>query len=110
MKAWHGTKLFQPDWSAWSRSIACTAELPTDESIHVILNAYWEPLEFELPECVRGWRLWTDTSLDTPNDIVLWEAAPLIVGTRYVANPRSVVVLHTNNRGGKRLAQQKLTA
>lgn len=108
MKAWHGTKLFQPDWSGSSHSIACTAQLPTDEFIHVILNAYWEPLEFELPECVRCWRRWIDTSLDTPNDIVLWEAAPLTAESRYVANPRSVVVLHTNNRGGKRLAQQKI--
>src|SRR3954452_24025248 len=72
MKAWHGTKLFQPDWSGWSHSVACPAELPTDEFIRVILNAFWQPLEFELPECIRPCRRWIDTSVDTPNDIVMW--------------------------------------
>jgi isoamylase len=110
MKAWHGTKLFQPDWSGWSHSVACPAELPTDEFIRVILNAFWQPLEFELPECIRPWRRWIDTSVGTPNDIVLWDAGPLIMETKYVANSRSVVVLHTNNCGGKRLAQQELAA
>jgi isoamylase len=95
MKDWHGTKLFEPDWSTSSHSIACTAELPSRECIHVILNAYWQPLEFELPKCVRGWHRWIDTSLLTPDDIVPWRAAPLMAGPTYVANPRSTVVLHT---------------
>jgi glycogen operon protein len=95
-KAWHGTKLFQPDWSHSSHSIAFTAELPHAEGfLHVILNGYWEPLEFELPESVRFWRRWIDTSLDAPNDIVLWEAAPPIPGTKYVAKSRSAVVFYT---------------
>ena len=95
-KAWHGTKLFQPDWSDWSHSIAITAELKsTQEVIHAILNAYWEPLDFELPKSTRPWRRWIDTSLGKPNDIVLWEAAPPVPATKYVANPHSVVFLYT---------------
>ena len=38
-----------------------------------ILNAYWEPLEFELPPVHGGetqWRRWIDTALDSPHDIV----------------------------------------
>ena len=48
--AWHGVKLNQPDWSPFSHSIAISAE-SASEGVrgHVILNAYWEPLEFELP-------------------------------------------------------------
>jgi isoamylase len=64
---------------------------------HLILNAYWEPLEFELPPAddrsEYGWRRWIDTSLDSPHDIVEWEAAPPVSGRTYPAGPRSVVVL-----------------
>src|SRR5712691_942165 len=49
-KAWHGVKPFQPDWSDWSHSVAFSAELNKEHCLlQVILNAYWEPLEFELP-------------------------------------------------------------
>jgi isoamylase len=60
---------------------------------HVIFNAYWEPLEFELPDR-RPWKRWIDTTLDSPNDIVPWREAPAVSGSRYAAGPRSVVVLH----------------
>ena len=96
MKDWHGTKLFQPDWSDSSHSIAFSAELKnSDEFVHVIVNAYWEPLAFELPKSVRSWRRWIDTSLNSPHDIALWEDAPPITGGKYIASARSVVVLHT---------------
>jgi len=96
MKDWHGTKLFQPDWSDSSHSIAFSAELKnSDELVHVIVNAYWEPLAFELPKSVRPWRRWIDTSLKSSHDIVLWEDAPPITGDKYIASARSVVVLHT---------------
>jgi len=40
----------------------------------VILNAYWEPLDFELPPAGNGggnpWHRWIDTARETPNDIV----------------------------------------
>src|SRR5262249_52434590 len=49
-KAWHGVKLNQPDWGHWSHSVALTAEVPGERLLfHMILNAYWEPLDFELP-------------------------------------------------------------
>jgi isoamylase len=98
-KAWHGVKLFQPDWSNSSHSIAFTAELKNlQQIVHFILNAHWEPLEFELPRVddVAGgpWRRWIDTSLDSPHDIVEWQSAPTFVHPTYNAGPRSVVVLH----------------
>ena len=95
-KTWHGVKLGQPDWSPSSHSIALTAHLPKESLIyHLILNAYWEPLEFELPGKHGIWRRWMDTGLDTPNDIVPWRTAPAIPGSRYRAGPRSVVVLYS---------------
>jgi glycogen operon protein len=59
------------------------------------MNAYWEPLEFELPavEANRPWRRWIDTFLDSPNDIAPWQDPPIISGGSYRAGPRSVVVL-----------------
>jgi glycogen operon protein len=97
-KAWHGVKLNQPDWSQWSHSVALTAEMQRDRLLfHVILNAYWEPLEFELPslneQYGHRWRRWIDTSLESPNDIVPWQIAPAIGCFTYRADAHSVVVL-----------------
>ena len=48
--AWHGVKLGQPDWGESSPSIAFTVEVRKEKLLfHLILNAYWEPLDFELP-------------------------------------------------------------
>ena len=64
---------------------------------YLILNAYWEPLDFELPSVNSGdrdsWRRWIDTSLDSPHDIVPWQTAPSVPGHTYRAEARSVVVL-----------------
>jgi len=97
-KTWHGVKLYQPDWSPWSHSLAFTAELKADRVLaHFVFNAYWEPLTFELPSVACGqpdpWRRWIDTALDSPQDIVPWQDAPSIPGHLYRADARSVVVL-----------------
>jgi len=96
--SWHGVKLNQPDWSASSRSVAFTAEIRKEKLLlHLILNAYWDPLDFELPSVGNGgedaWRRWIDTALDSPNDIVEWQSSLSIAGSVYRAEPRSVVVL-----------------
>ena len=98
-KAWHGVRLNQPDWSDHSRSLAFTAEIRKDKLLfHLILNAYWEPLDFELPTAGNGggnpWRRWIDTALETPDDIVPWEKAPTVQGLTYRAEARSVVALY----------------
>jgi isoamylase len=47
---WHGVNLNRPDWSEDSHSIAFTvASLNGRFTLHVMLNAYWKPLIFELP-------------------------------------------------------------
>jgi isoamylase len=96
-KAWHGVKLRQPDWGEHSHSVAFEAELRREElRVYLILNAYSEPLEFELPpmgEGVGSWRRWIDTALESPEDIVPWETAPPLSAHNYRAAPHSVVVL-----------------
>jgi isoamylase len=94
--SWHGVKLNHPDWSSHSHSMAFTAELQKEKMLlHLILNAYWEPLEFELPSLDGGnmWRRWIDTALDSPHDILPWQTSPPISNHAYRTNPRSVVVL-----------------
>jgi glycogen operon protein len=102
-KEWHGVKLHLPDWSPDSHTIAVTAELRRDGLLaHFMLNAYWEPLEFELPPVQGGdnnrWRRWIDTALDSPDDIVPWQEAPSVPGSPYRVEARSVVVLFTGMR------------
>jgi isoamylase len=96
--AWHGVKLEAPDWSRNSHTLAMSMSCPDDDLIfYLILNAYWEPLEFELPRIMwsgeQQWRRWIDTGLEMPEDIVNWHAAPRISRPVYLAASRSVVVL-----------------
>src|SRR5262249_48249957 len=94
--AWHGVNLWHPDWAPCSHALALGADIrEAGLRTHLITNAYWEPLEFELPPPggSQVWRRWIDTSLDTPNDIVTWDDAPIFTGRTYSAGPRSVVVL-----------------
>jgi glycogen operon protein len=102
-KAWHGVKLDQPDWGDGSLSVALYGELPEEGLyFHLILNAFWEPLDFELPKLAvsNSWRRWIDTSLDSPDDIVAWETAPAVSGETYRVADRSVVMLYSRaNRG-----------
>jgi len=100
-KAWHGVKLNQPDWSDHSHSVALTGEIPREGVFfHLIINAYWEPLDFELPtpgeRAGSPWRRWIDTSLDAPDDIVEWQVPSPISGNTYRTGSRSVVLLVAN--------------
>jgi glycogen operon protein len=99
--AWHGTRLNQPDWGPDSHAVALGAELE-EEGIrfHLILNAFWEPLEFELPPAdgAGPWLRWIDTSRPSPEDIVEWKAAPPVPDGIYRTGPRSVVMLYSETR------------
>src|SRR5262249_37305170 len=54
-KAWHGVKLNQPDWGEHSHAVAFAGELREEKFVlHLILNAYWGPLDFELPPTGTG--------------------------------------------------------
>jgi isoamylase len=97
-KAWHGVKLNQPDWGDDSHSLALWAEIRRQKLFfYLILNAYWESLDFELPGMEKNstgpWCRWIDTTLDSPHDIVGWQDASPVLANTYHAGPRSVVVL-----------------
>jgi glycogen operon protein len=93
---WHGTRLGQPDWAEASHSLAFSLHDPhRAERLHVILNAYWEPLEFQLPELPAGgrWRRVVDTALAAPDDIAEPGQEPPVAAGVYRAEARSSVVL-----------------
>ncbi len=68
---WHGVKLGQPDWGDNSHALAYELKHETcAEHLYVMLNAFWEPLEFELPTTDVGhqWMRVVDTYRESPND------------------------------------------
>src|ERR1022692_2536974 len=99
--AWHGVKPNQPDWSPFSHSIAIGGESKNEGVLaHIILNAYWESLDFELPLLSRGnkhWRRWIDTALDPPHEICEWNTEPEVPAVTSRVGARSAVVLIADN-------------
>jgi glycogen operon protein len=91
---WHGVKLGEPDWGDQSRSIAVTFQEPDGPAVaHVMVNAWNEPLEFELPPVEQGWHLMVDTFLPSPADIRTWEEAAVLETGSYLVNGHSFVFL-----------------
>ncbi|MBM4285982.1 MAG: glycogen debranching protein GlgX [Deltaproteobacteria bacterium] len=95
---WHGVRLHEPDWAPDSHSLAATAVSLTGTRVfHLLCNAYWEALSFELPPLPDndggGWRRLLDTALPSPEDICREDRAALVEGPTYLAQPRSVVLL-----------------
>ena len=104
---WHGVRFDKPDWADDSHSLACTLRSGRHHLpfwVHVMFNAYWEPLDFDLPPApavaVAGWQRWIDTSLESPEDIMDASAAPRVEGTQYRVAPRSVVALFVRTDAG----------
>jgi glycogen operon protein len=91
---WHGTKLNRPDWGPESRHLAFLVRGRNRQG-YIILNAFWEPLSFELPDVSGSWRRIIDTYRPSPEDICDPADAPKVSGRKYRAQPRSVVLLLT---------------
>ena len=73
----------EPDWGDASHSIAFTLhDYPGDQDLYVIVNAYWEPLEFELPPLPKGlcWKRAIDTALPAPEDLAMRGRKSQLVG------------------------------
>ena len=95
---WHGVKLGHPDLADHSHSLAFTLRtLHTRILLHVMLNAYWEPLEFEVPSAAGaaapGWHRCIDTAAPPPHDAVPVLQAPGHLSGTCVVQPRSLVLL-----------------
>jgi glycogen operon protein len=94
----HGVRLRAPDLNPWSHSLAVTVRPRLRAvSFHVMTNAYWQPLTFDLPRPGPGahdcWRRWIDTSRDAPDDVCDGPVAPAVETPSYIVQARALVVL-----------------
>jgi isoamylase len=93
---WHGVKLGQPNWSNESHSIAFSLRHPqAKEYLHIMLNAYWGDLEFELPllgerEC---WHRVVDTALSLTEAFCELDVTSPHKANNYLVEARSCVIL-----------------
>ncbi len=90
---WYGTGE-RADLSYESRSVAFCLHgaSQNDNDIYVIVNAYWEKLEFQLQEgTAQEWMRIVDTALASPDDFS--DRGEPLQALSYSAAPRSVVVL-----------------
>jgi glycogen operon protein len=72
-----------------------------DCDLYVMINAYHEPLDFEIQECpAGGWRRAIDTGLESPFDIADPGEEPPVPSLKYRVQPRAVVVLLGGNGRG----------
>jgi isoamylase len=99
---WHGVRLNAPDWNESSHTIAATWALLSDQVLlHVMINSYWELLEFELPslsEAYEPWRRCVDTFLASPEDACPLEHSPIVRSMTYPVQARSLVILVARTR------------
>lgn len=92
---WYGVGP-EPDLSYHSRSLAFCLHgaSQNDRDIYVMINAYWEDLEFRIQEGKsQDWRLVVDTGLESPRDIADPGHERGLGGVAYRVRGRSVVVL-----------------
>jgi len=82
------------DFSPDSRTLAycLRGQSQNDNDLYVMINAYWEDLDFAIQESY-GWRRVVDTSLPGPQDILDPGNEEPIGDTHYRVKARSVVVL-----------------
>ena len=94
---WYGVGA-RPDTAPHSRSLAFALHGAShrDCDLYVMLNAYWEPLTFEIQEDRRGgWRKVIDTINPSPADIHDDDSAPAVPGHTVQVGPRSIIVLRS---------------
>jgi glycogen operon protein len=88
------------DFSHDSRSLAfyLHGSSEGDDDIYVMINAYWNELEFEIQEgAAREWKRIVDTAQPCPDDFS--EQGVPLDETRYAVGPRSIVVLLRPRKG-----------
>ena len=93
--SWHGVGA-QPDLSPDAHSLALYLRGGPvgDDDLYVMLNAYWEALDFTIQDDQPGtWLRVVDTALDSPADISEPGHESKLDSVAYRVGPRAVVVL-----------------
>jgi glycogen operon protein len=92
---WHGVRLHSPDLTSSSHSIALTIYADEGHALHLMLSAYWEPLDFAIPPArasASPWHRILDTSLPSPQDITD-STEPIIPNSSYRLAPHTIALL-----------------
>jgi glycogen operon protein len=99
---WHGTTLNSPGFDdTEARALACTiAGIGGTADLHVMLNMYWEPLDFEVPPG-ETWQISIDTFAESPHDIADPGSQRSLTGDQCTVPGRSIIVLDS----GRHLAR-----
>jgi glycogen operon protein len=102
--SFHGVDGAAPDEGYDSHALAVSARLDDGRlALYLMINAYWQALDFQLPPAPdwadQGWHCWLDTQRETPDDIHAWSDAPAVEGDRVQVGPRTIVALVARSRG-----------
>jgi glycogen operon protein len=100
---WHGVMPTRPDFGPDSHSLAFALDgrrsdrvNVVDRDIYVAMNAFTEPLEFQIPASPSGraWRRRVDTSLASPEDILEPDSGTRVpILYRYQVQAHSMIIL-----------------
>jgi len=93
---WHGTKVGRPGFGdPLGRALACEiAGFGDDADLHVMMNMFWEPLDFEVPvDPQRTWHVAVDTFMASPHDIAESNAGAPFRRSVCTVQARSIVIL-----------------
>ncbi len=98
--SWHGTRAWEPDWSASSRLIAVMRNGHNtegdDNHVYVAVNSHWSEHDMQLPDLPAGlrWHRFADTFAEAPNDVATPGQEPILADQHgFTIGPRSAVVL-----------------
>jgi isoamylase len=92
-----GVQSDAPDFSADSHALAATVYIENQGAFHLMVNAFWEPLEFSVPVTPGGcgpWLRLIDTFQNAPTEFLEQGAAAFRRNTITVQS-RSIVLLTT---------------
>ena len=97
--SWYGTgPTLDLSHDSHSLAFCLHGDSQGDDDIYVMINAYWEELDFDVQEgTANEWRRIVETGLPSPDDFSD-EGLPL-QHKRYTVAPRSIVVLLRPRRG-----------
>ena len=88
------------NFADWSKALAffLNGASEGDDDLYVMINAYWESLEFQVQEgTTQEWMRIVDTALASPDDFS--ERGEPLQTLRYSLAPRSVAVLLRTRNG-----------
>ena len=101
--SWHGTKAWECDWSAESRTLAfmlngegVKSGNVNDNFIYVPMNTHWETHGFSLPQLPQGleWHVAANTDMPAQQDIFApGREQKTSDQNEFLVGPRSVVIL-----------------